>query len=74
MPLFDVPRQRVIVDHYQVEARSRTEATEKATELRLTGHEPSFSIEISSKLLPVNTVIEDPDPASRPKLSVLPDA
>lgn len=60
MPKFDVARQRIVVDHYHVEAKSRTEATEKATEARLRGDEPTLSIEISTKLLPVNTIIEDP--------------
>lgn len=71
MPLFDVARQRITVDHYHVEARSRTEATEKATEARLTGQAPTHSIEISSKLLPVNTIIDDP--ADAPAIGTIAD-
>ena len=64
MTLFSVPFKREVVDIFQVEARSRTEATMKATEMRLQGLAPTHRHEVKFTLGKVEaTIVDDPAPA-----------
>jgi len=59
MALFNVPFKREILDVYQVQARSRTEATMLAERARLAGEKPTFTHETKFQLGKVETALAD---------------
>lgn len=60
MALFNVPFKRELLDVYQVEARSRTEATMLAERARLQGEAPTFTHEVKFQLGRVETAVAEP--------------